>query len=149
MPVAAGGSQRGSIEKRLCSLVRRWARYGLLEYCVEPPKTNQVVIEPQVPDYWPRAAQPGEADILALSRFAYMRRRGNDFVLESPRARALFRICDARIAAAIATLSVPRSVKELCREDSFPGLALLALLLDCQILFKVDAARGSGLRWAE
>jgi SagB-type dehydrogenase family enzyme len=149
LPLDSLSSEGRSIEKELDSLVRRLARHGLLEYCLERSETDQVVIEPQVPDYWPRATRPGDADILALSRFAYMRRRGNDFVLESPLARALFRICDARIAAAIATLSAPRSVKELRREDGFPGLALLALLLDCQILFKVDAARGSGLRWAE
>src|SRR5262249_26972744 len=37
-------------------------------------------------------------------------------------------------------------IRELRRQDDFPGLELLALLLDCQILFKVDAAGGSGLR---
>jgi SagB-type dehydrogenase family enzyme len=150
LPLASFASGRG-IAKELDRLVRRLARHGLLEYRLERPGNgeDQLVIEPQVPDYWPRATPPGDGDILALSRFAYMRRRGNDFVLESPCARALLRICDTRIAAAIASLSAPRSVKELRREDGFPGLALLALLLDCEILFKVDAARGSGLRWAE
>src|ERR1700757_222610 len=46
-------------------------------------------------------------------------------------------------------LSTPQHIKELRRQDDFPGLELLALLLDCQILFKVDAAGGSGLRPAE
>ena len=46
------------------------------------------------------APQLGDADMLVLSRFAYLRRRGNDMVLESPRAGALFRICDPKIAAA-------------------------------------------------
>ena len=110
---------------------------------------DQVVIEPQVPDYWPRAPQLGEADILVLSRFAYLRRRGNEMVLESPRAGALFRICDPKIAAALALLSAPQPIKRLRRQDGFPGLELLALLVDCQILFKVDAARDSGLRPAE
>jgi nitroreductase len=40
-----------------------------------------------------------------LSGFAYLRRRGNEMVLESPRAGALFRICDPAIAATLATLS--------------------------------------------
>jgi SagB-type dehydrogenase family enzyme len=34
----------------------------------------------------------------------------------------------------------------LRRQDGFPGLELLALLLDCQILFKLDSARASGMR---
>jgi SagB-type dehydrogenase family enzyme len=149
LPLGLLSSRRRSIEKELGSLVRRLARHGLLEYCLERSGTEQVVIEPQVPDYWPRIARPDEVDLLALSRFAYMRRRGNDFVLESPRAGALFRICDATIAAAVATLAVPRPVKELARQDGFAGLALLGLLLDCRILFKVDPARGRGPRWAE
>ena len=78
-----------------------------------------------------------------------MRRRGNEMVLESPRAGALFKICDPKIAAALAMLSAPQQIKRLRRQDGFPGLELLALLVDCQILFKVDAARDSGLRPAE
>ena len=89
LPLDSLRSRGRGIEKELDFLVRRLARHGLLEYCLERSGTDQVVIEPQVPDYWPQSRQPGEADILALSRFAYMRRRGNDFVLESPRAGAL------------------------------------------------------------
>ena len=110
---------------------------------------DQVVIEPQVADYWPRTPPLGNADVLVLSRFAYMRRRGNEMVLESPRAGALFRICDPKIAAALAALSTPQQIKQLRRQDGFPGIELLALLVDCQILFKVDAASDSGLRPAE
>jgi SagB-type dehydrogenase family enzyme len=151
LPIGSFAPKRGKLENEIDPLVRRLARHGLLEYRLARPGDgeDQVVIEPQGPDYWPQIANLEDSDILALSRFAYLRRRGSDFVLESPRASALFRICDATIAAAIATLSAPRSVKELRRQDGFPGLALLALLLDCQILFKVDPARGSGLRWAE
>jgi SagB-type dehydrogenase family enzyme len=78
-----------------------------------------------------------------------MRRRANDMVLESPRAGALFKICDARIATALAALAIPQPIKQLRRQDAFPGLELLALLVDCQILFKVDPARDSGVRLAE
>ena len=37
-------------------------------------------------------------------------------------------------------LPTPQPIKQLRRQDGFPGLELLALLVDCQILFKVDAA---------
>ncbi len=61
----------------------------------------------------------------------------------------LFRICDPKIATAIAVLSTPQQIKQLRRQEGFPGVELLALLLDCQILFKVDAAGESGLRLGE
>jgi len=151
LPLASFASVSRSIDKEIDLLVRRLAMHGLLEYRIGglPNGEDQIVIEPQVPDYWPRTPPLGNADVLVLSRFAYMRRRGNDMVLESPRAGALFRICNPKIATAIALLSAPQSIKQLRREDGFAGLELLALLVDCQILFKIDAARGDGLRPTE
>jgi SagB-type dehydrogenase family enzyme len=70
-------------------------------------------------------------------------------VLESPRAGALFKICDPKIASTIAVLSTPQKISRLRRRDGFPGIELLALLVDCQILFKIDAANGDGLRPTE
>jgi hypothetical protein len=112
-------------------------------------REDLVVIEPQVPDYWPQAPELGNADAVVLSRFAYMRRRGDGMVLESSRAGALFKICNPKVVAALAMLSTPQKIKQLRRQDGFPGVELLALLLDCQVLFKVDAAGESGLRLAE
>src|SRR4029077_21012805 len=96
-------------------------------------------IEPQAADYWPRLAPVRDTDTLALSRFAYVRRRAEDMVLESPRARALFRICDPAIAAALMALAAPQQVKQLRRAGGFPKTTLLALLLDCGILFRTRA----------
>jgi len=151
LPVASFASARRGSDKELDLLVRRLARHGLLEYHLARSRTDKdaVVIEPQLPDYWPRTPQLREADALVLSRFAYMRRRGNETVLESPRAGALFRICDPAIVAAIAMLSMPRQVKQLRLGKAFPGRELLALLVDCQILFKVDTARANVVRAAE
>src|ERR1700730_11584564 len=138
-------------DKEIALLVRRLAQSGLLEYRFAPAgaKKDQVVIEPQLPNYWPRTPKLGGNDVIALSRFAYLRRRGNEMVLESPRADALFRICDPRIAAALTALSVPQKISALRREPGFPGLELLALLLDCQILFKIEGGKGDGLRPSE
>jgi len=69
-------------------------------------------------------------------------------VLESPRAGALFRIGDPKIAAALAALSAPQKISRFRRQPDFPGMQLLALLVDCQMLFKVGAA-GGNLRAAE
>jgi SagB-type dehydrogenase family enzyme len=138
-------------DKEIDLLVQRLARSGLLEYRfgAARAKNDQVVIEPQVPDYWPRIPKLGNKDVIALSRFAYMRRRGNEMVLESPRAAALFRIFDPKIAAALARLSTPHKISSLRREPGFPGLELLALLVDCQILFRIEAAKPDGLRRSE
>src|SRR5262245_39397863 len=132
-------------------LVRRLAGHGLLEYRLGSSRAaeDHVVIEPQVPDYWPRVPQLRQDDALVLSRFAYMRRRGNEMILESPRAGALFRICNPKIATAIAMLATPQQIRELRRQDGFPGIELIALLVDCQILFKIDPAADGGLRPAE
>ncbi len=138
-------------DKEVDLLVRRLAQAGLLEYRFGQPRTDkdQVVIEPQVADYWPRTPKLGNRDVIALSRFAYLRRRGNEMVLESPRAGALFRICNPKIAATLASLSTPQKISALRREPGFPGLELLALLVDCQILFKLETAKGDGLRASE
>ena len=93
-----------------------------------------------------RSAKLGNADTIVLSRFAYLRRRGNELVLESPRSPALFRIVDPKIASAQSpTLSRPQKISGLRQEKDFVGLALLALLVECEILFKVDA-KSDGLR---
>jgi SagB-type dehydrogenase family enzyme len=148
LPLASFASARRSPDKEIDGLVRRLARLGLLEYVLRRPRddTDLAVIEPQVADYWPRMSPLRDSDIVVLSRFAYLRRRANDLVLESPRAGALFRICDPQIAAALAMLSAPQPIKRLHRRQGFPGRELLALLLDCQMLFKIGAAGGSGLR---
>jgi SagB-type dehydrogenase family enzyme len=136
----------GRTAKETERLVRRLARMGLLEYPLRGSRsTDAVVIEPQVADYWPQTPPLRNAEVLVLSRFAYLRRRGNDMVLESPRAAALFRICDPKIAAALAALATPQRVGQL-REDG-PGIELLALLVDCRVLFKLDGA--GSLRDAE
>jgi SagB-type dehydrogenase family enzyme len=151
LPLSAFGSDGGDIDKEIHQIVRRLAAHGLLEYRLGRARRSEdeVVIEPQVPGYWPRMPQLGDADILVLSRFAYLRRRANEMVLESPRSGALFKICNPKVAAALALASAPQPIKQFLRQDGFPGLELLALLLDCHILFKIEAAGDDGLRPAE
>src|SRR5258708_35911145 len=93
--------------------------------------------------------KPGDSDMIVLSRFAYLRRRGLEMVLESPRAGALVRICDPNIATALAALSTPQKISRLRRPVNIPGIARPALLADCQILFRIDAARHHGHRPGE
>ncbi len=148
LPLSSFASNRRAVDKALDGFVRRLARQGLLEYRLARAQdgADLVVIEPQIADYWPRTAPLRNTDVLALSRFAYMRRRSNDLVLESPRAGALLKICDPDIAAALATLSAPQPIRRLRRRADFPGIELFGLLVDCNILFKIDRGRDSGLR---
>ena len=87
LPLASFASNSRNIDKEINLLVRRLARHGLLEYSLGRSRIGEdlIVIEPQVPDYWPLTPQLGDADALVLSRFAYMRRRGNEIVLDNPR----------------------------------------------------------------
>jgi SagB-type dehydrogenase family enzyme len=149
LPLRALASGSRETDREVLVLVRRLAGRGLIEYRLGRARGEDlVVIEPQLPDYWPQPAHLGNADTLVLSRFAYLRRRANEMVLESPRAGALFKICDPKIAAALALLVRPQQIKQFRRQEGFPGLELLSLLVDCQILFKIDAD-GDGLRPAE
>jgi SagB-type dehydrogenase family enzyme len=151
LPLASFAPGGDKVDKEVDLLVHRLASRGLLEYCLRRFEhgNDLLVIEPQVADYWPQIPRLAYSDTLVLSRFAYMRRRGNDMVLESPRAAASFKICDPQMAAAIAELAAPQQIKKLRRRDGFPGLEFLALLADCQILFKIAAPGDSGLRRTE
>ena len=86
--VAFDGERDGEIRE----LVRRLALYGLVEYRLAraPSGPDLIVVEPQMRDYAPRMIEIDEDRLLALSRFAYIRRRGADMVLEiAARMRAL------------------------------------------------------------
>jgi SagB-type dehydrogenase family enzyme len=138
-------------EEELHELVWRLTRCGLVEYRLAAAGRGAdiVIIEPQMRDYTPRPHTLGGDDVLVLSRFAVMRRRGTDMVLESPRAGALFRLRDAGIAATITALCEPQTIRQLRRKHAFPGLELLGLLVDCQILLVLTESADKGLRSSE
>jgi SagB-type dehydrogenase family enzyme len=147
LPLASFAGSR-PLAQETAALVRRLARRGLVEYRVARGAKDLVIIEPQLADYWPQLPKLRASDTIVMSRFAYMRRRADALVLESPRAAALFRICDSAIAGFLASLTVPCKISDLKGQRGFPGLELLALLADCQILFTSDA-KNAGLRGSE
>lgn len=146
-PALAAGGRNGNA---LGPLARRLCGHGLLEFALKARRgrAETLVIEPQGADYWPDTTPLANADVVVLSRFAYLRRRDQEMVLESPRAGALFRICDPQMAAAIAALATPRSVKRL-RREGFKDTELLAVLAGCQIILKVADGENGNLRQAE
>jgi SagB-type dehydrogenase family enzyme len=151
VPLSALTAGARGADAEITLLAQRLARHGLLEFRLGRSLrgVDLVIIEPQVPDYWPRTPHLDDNETLVLSRFAFMRRRGSDLILESPRSGALFRICDPEFAATLTKLATPQQLKALRRKCGSAGIALLALLVDCQILFKVDAAQRGGLRSSE
>jgi SagB-type dehydrogenase family enzyme len=146
LPLKSFAAGRTPVDKEIDVLVRRLARSGLVEYRLGHADNDMVVIEPQMADYWPQTAKLRGTERIVLSRFAYLRRRGNEMILESPRAAALFRIRDPKVASALALLATPQTINRLRRQDGFPGVELFALLLDCNMLFKIDAGSDDGLR---
>jgi SagB-type dehydrogenase family enzyme len=151
LPLATASADDFGVEKEIHGLLRRLALHGLVEYRLARAKDGPdlVVIEPQMRDYAPRMPRIDENCALVLSRFAYMRRRGVDMVLESPRSRAIFRLCDAGAAATIASLSKPQTLARLREAPGFPGRELLALLVDCDMAFAPGDDAGKGLRARE
>jgi len=152
LPLGSVGLEDDSIRDETDLLVRRLAGLGLLEYPIREGDRSQddlAVIEPQAPAYWPRKAELSEGDTLLLSRFAYLRRREDEFVLESPRARALVRLLDPSLANIFALLSAPQKIEALRAQDGFPGPEILSLLVSAGFLFKVSEETGSTGRYAE
>jgi SagB-type dehydrogenase family enzyme len=139
------------VDAEMRRLIGRLQQYGLLEYRLARSGRggDVAIIEPQVHDYNPRISEPREDDTVVLSRFAYLRRRGSDMVLESPLAGALCKLCDPAIAATIVNLSEPQTIRQLRRRRGFPGPELLGLLLDSRILFLVEPGGDKGLRRSE
>ncbi|MFT4117941.1 SagB family peptide dehydrogenase [Bradyrhizobium sp.] len=144
----ASMSGRSALAKQVLALAQRLARHRLLDYRLFSPREQRdlVIIEPQIADYWPRPVKLSNGDTVVLSRFAYLRRRGNEMVLESPRAGALFRIGDPAIAAMLAALSRPQQIGKLRRQMPALPLDLLGLLLDSALLLKLGAKDADGLR---
>ena len=151
LPVSILTSGGQTSDSELLVIVQRLARHGLIEYLFKRERTcdDSVIIEPQVADYWPTASFPQGSDLLVLSRFAYMRRRSNELVLESPRAPALFRINDEAIMHSLATLARPTSFEQL--RDSEDGVTseCLAVLVDSNIIMKIEAGSATNLRFQE
>ena len=139
------------VDKEIAHLVERLARQGLVEYPLTRKTDGRelAVIEPQMPDYRPAPQKLGSGETLVLSRFAYLRRRGGEMVLESPRAGALFRIGDPGLAALLITLATPQKVGSLRATRGYPGNEILALLLQVDILFRLDRPGDDGRRPSE
>ncbi len=139
------------VDAEMFRLVRTLARYGLVEYPVTDLAASEhlAIVEPQVADYWPRFAVVRSRDTLQLSRFAYLRRRDDALVLESPLSGALFVVCRPELAVTLASLSRSHEVKELCRTVDNAEMNFLALLCESRVLVLNAKSRGLNLQMSE
>lgn len=142
VPLRALATKEGRLNKEVDLLVSRLAALRMLEYRLDHPQHGgaSIVIEPQVGDYWPQMPPLKNVDTLLLSRFAYLRRRGNAMVIESPLARAVVTILDPHLVTLIAMLATPQKVAQLRRSGGSLALVFLALLVDCRMALKTDDA---------
>jgi SagB-type dehydrogenase family enzyme len=151
LPVSILSPGDQTSDSELHVMVQRLARHGLLEYLFKrgPVFCDSVVIEPQVADYWPTASLLEGSDLLVLSRFAYIRRRTNELVLESPRAPALFRINDEAIMHSLAALARPTPFHQLLDPGDSVTSECLAVLVESKIILNIEAGSGTNLRFQE
>ena len=134
-------------DQAMHGLARRLAASGLLEYCLGSDDHDEVVIEPQLPDYWPRLCLLDDTGVFALSRFAYLRGAAPRWCWNCrvPARCSGFAIQNSGGDAA---LSPPQSIAQLRSREDYAGDGLLGLLVDCRIVDAVDrvATAASGER---
>ena len=141
LPLASFASGGRSIDKEIDLLVRRLAGHGLLEYRLgRSPKRRRTRSSssrrlPTIGRERRRSATPTFSSCRgsptcdgAATRWCWNRRapaRCSGFAIR--RLRPPSPRCRRR-----------NQIKQLRRQDGFPGVELLALLVDCQILFKIE-----------
>jgi SagB-type dehydrogenase family enzyme len=113
-------------------LVRFAAVAGGMTLATLTPTTPRFTLRP-----WPDAF----AQRLVLSRFAYLRRDGEELILESPCSPARVVITDARAVALLAHVTVPRTAAAIA-DLVGDGMGLVELLWGAGML--VDAAAEEG-----
>jgi len=131
-------------------LVRRLAGLGLLEYRAGYSlKSGRTCSSSSAGcRYWPQTAELNGA-IGSSSHASRICTARDCDVLESPCASALFQIHDPKAASFVAMLSAPQQIGKLRKQEGFPGMEFLGLLVDCKMAFKTQEGARSGLRWAE
>lgn len=118
--------------------LQRFMQSGLICYSVVWGEIRLATIVPFSSAFQFTAAEPAADERYSLSRFAYLRKDGEYFVLETPLAYAGVVLRHERAMALVHRLSTPQSLEELCR--AFPEMprpsvvGVMRLLLNCRAL---------------
>jgi SagB-type dehydrogenase family enzyme len=103
----------------------RLTQRGLLCYRAQLGEDCLATIVAVSPTFKSRAARVDADRRYILSRFALMRRQGNDAVLESPLAQARIILNDCRSAALVGVLATPTTAAEVA--ERMPGFGVDAI----------------------
>jgi oxazoline/thiazoline dehydrogenase len=118
--------------------LERLTRHGLLCHVACAEGTRLATLVAVSPHFVSRPSQVITGRRYVLPRFAYLRRQGDEAVLESPLAHARIIVDDCRVAALIGALAAPVTAEELAeRVGTLPADAIagvLALLLRAGML---------------
>ena len=106
-------AEGGAALARWCYHLQQFARRGALLVSIRAGREPLATLEPMAPGFDFTGGTPVADRAYRLSRFAYLRRRDDETVLESPRAFARVVLHDDRVAALIHNLARPMRVRDL------------------------------------
>lgn len=125
-------------------LLNRLEQRGLLFYGLVQEGQRLATLEPMTPAF---RLVPLEADSVAsyrLSRFATLRRDGDQTLIECPLGHARLRLHDGRLAAVLGVLASPQTAATLAADlpelTSATAAGLIQLLMSLQAVFVCDDA---------
>lgn len=126
---------------KILSYLQRFIQRGMLKYTVA---WNGAKLAAFIPSSSARFSIPCEPDAdgcYITSRFAYVRKDGEQFILESPLAHAKILLHDWRMMTFLHVLAKPHSLQAL--KEKFPDIPqtitarIVSLLIECQALARV------------
>lgn len=121
--------------------LRHFIQGGMICHTVRWPGGKLATLMPTSSTYQWRSDEPDVNTRYVISRFAYLRRHGEQFIFTSPLAPAIVMLHDWRAIALLHTLARPCGAEELCRVvEDIPDTSVVMfvrLLLGCHILSSV------------
>ena len=145
-------TEAGEAAEQLQLLLRRMDARGWLQRTLLFEGRPLLTVKPLVA----KTPQRNDADWsepLTLSRFALLRRVGEELVIESPLSPATAIVHDPRVAAFVTSMCVPARISELDAGAiglPLPVLTVMATLLgDAELLAGVEAGEETDMRLAQ
>ncbi len=134
--------KKSPVAAEILAVVRQLARSGLLEYAhiaAGSPTRDVLVIRPQTAEYWPDPPPVARDCRLILSRFAFIRRRQSQIIVESPLSTATFCLAHPSVGQALLSLARPLRVRDLISScDGAIDRRIIGLLAGANVLCAVE-----------
>ncbi len=137
----AGADGNGDLA-RWYYYLERLTRRGLVSHAVHADGMRLATLTAVAPGFVSRPAEVVAGRRYVLSRFAYLRRDGDEAVLESPLAHARVVLNDSRAVSVVAPLAAPATAAELAGRVG--GLSSDAVAAVLALLLRAGMAAGAG-----